>query len=312
MSNEELRIGHLSTAYHTNYILMNDKKFLNVFENKVCWELFGTGPLMIEAFEKRLLDIGYLGLPPAIIGIDQGIPIKCVAGGHIEGTIMISNDKYKPYNKNKNNLNEILIQFIGKRIGVPSKGSIHDVILRYYLNKFDLHDKIKIKNYPHAEFIALDIEKGLLDAGVGTPSLAVFSSTIFKSKIIIPPNKLWAYNPSYGILISEKYLDEKPEMVIKFLEYHKKASYLLNEHPMDAAKLISNSFRMLSPDYIKSIIDISPKYCISLPHSLIKSTMKFVKLLYNMNYIKKEHEIEDIFNFNYVKKVHPEKEHYVR
>ncbi len=59
------------------------------------WILFGTGPAMIEAFKNKKLDIGYMGLPPAIIGIDKGVPIKCVAGGHVEGTIMIAKKNTK-------------------------------------------------------------------------------------------------------------------------------------------------------------------------------------------------------------------------
>ena len=43
--------------------------------------------------ENNELDIGYIGLPPAIIGIEQGVPIKCVAGGHVEGTILCAKKK---------------------------------------------------------------------------------------------------------------------------------------------------------------------------------------------------------------------------
>ncbi len=306
---QKIRIGHLSTAYHTNFILMNDKEFHEEFGKMVKWTLYGTGPSMVKAFEKGELDIGYMGLPPAIIGIDNGIPIKCIAGGHVEGTLMIADDRNKSLGKNSK-IKEILNQFKGKKIGVPSKGSIHDVILRYYLQKFGFQDEIDIKNYQQAEFIALDMKKGLLEAGVGTPSLAVFSSTILNTHIIIPPDKLWPYNPSYGIFFHEKFIEHVPEMLLRFLEYHKRASSLLRENPIEAIKVISESLKVLTPNYIKSIIEISPKYCVALPDSMVNSTMKFVKSLHHLNYIKRELEIEEIFNFDFIRIIHPEKEHY--
>ncbi|MFX1275261.1 MAG: ABC transporter substrate-binding protein [Promethearchaeota archaeon] len=310
MKKQELRIGHLSTAYHTNFILMCNKEFQAEFNNLVKWILFGTGPSMIKAFNDGKLDIGYMGLPPAIIGIDNGIPIKCVAGGHVEGTLMIAKDSYNSLNNNDVNLKNVLKNFKGKRIGVPSKGSIHDVIINYYLIKYNLLNKVEVKNYPQAEFIALDMKKGLLDGGVGTPSLAIFSSTIQKTRIIIPPDRLWPYNPSYGIFFHEDIIKESPEIVLKFLKYHKTASILLQNNPLNAAKLISSSFKVLTQDYIKSVLEISPKYCIALSESMINSTMKFVQTLYELNYIKKKLEIEDIFNFKFIRIIHPEKEHY--
>ena len=88
MSLKSLRIGHLSTSYHTNWWI--DRESLeNELGIPTTWTLFGTGPLMIEAFKEEKLEIGYIGLPPATIGIDQGVPIICVAGGHVEGTIMV-------------------------------------------------------------------------------------------------------------------------------------------------------------------------------------------------------------------------------
>ena len=91
----QINIGHLSTIYHTNFIIMQNNGFKNDFQKEPNWILFGTGPAMVQAFKKGKLDIGYMGFPPAIIGIDKGVPIKCVAGGHIEGTIMIGKKEYK-------------------------------------------------------------------------------------------------------------------------------------------------------------------------------------------------------------------------
>ena len=306
----KLNIGHLSTAYHTNFILMENDDLKTDLNIDINWILFGTGPAMVQAFKNEELDIGYMGLPPAIIGIDNGVSIKCVAGGHVEGTIMIAKKKYRNNNQLDNNMYKVLEQFKGKSIGVPSKGSIHDVIINYYLKKHNLLDKVKVKNYAQAEFIALDMKKGIIEGGVGTPALAVFASTILDSHLIIEPNHLWPNNPSYGIFALSNFIKNHPKLIIKFLNHHKKASYLLRNSQSLAAEKISKSFEIIDKNYAESVLKISPKYCISLSEEYVNTTMDFVKILYELGYIKKKISINDIFITNFVQKVHPEKDHY--
>ncbi len=305
-----MNIGHLSTAYHTNFVIMGDDDLEKDVGKKINWILFGAGPAMVEAFRKGDLDIGYMGLPPAIIGIDNGVPIKCVAGGHVEGTIAIGKKGHKSIIDLNNDMYEVLAQFKGCIIGTPSVGSIHDAILNYYLEKTNLKKEIEVKNYKQAEFIALDMKRGILEGGVGTPALAVFAKTLLDSHLIIPPEFLLPNNPSYGIFFHENLIENHPELVIKFLSHHKKASNLLRNSRNKAAEKIASTFSILNKDYAKSILDISPKYCIALSEGYIDSTMGFVNTLYKLGYIKKQISIEDIFNFNIIKEVHPEKDHY--
>jgi len=289
---------------------MGEKDLKEDFNKEIRWKLFGTGPAMIEAFQNKKLDIGYMGLPPAIIGIDNGVPIKCVAGGHVEGTIMIANKDYKTMSNLNNNISEVFAQFKGHAIGVPSKGSIHDVILNFYLKKYGFINDIEVKHYKQAEFIAIDMKKGILEGGVGTPALAVFSSTIFDSHLIIPPEFLWNDNPSYGIFFHENIIEKEPEIVLKFLNHNKKASLMLRESPSNAATIISNTFEILTERYVSDVLKISPKYCIALSDGYIKSTMEFVSTLKDLGYIKKILRIKDIFNLTFIQEVHPEPEHY--
>ena len=289
---------------------MGNKDLNNDFNLELRWELFGTGPAMVKAFQNKKLDIGYMGLPPAIIGIDKGAPIKCVAGGHVEGTIMVASKKYKTMAYLNNNLSETFSQFKGQAIGVPSKGSIHDVILNFYLKKYELLDDVEVKHYKQAEFIATDMQKGILEGGVGTPALAVFTSTIFDSHLIVPPEFLWKDNPSYGIFFHEDIIDKEPEIVLKFLNHNKNASLMLRESPTRAAEIISTTFEILTENYVSAVLEISPKYCIALSEGYVKSTMEFVRTLKDLGYIKKDLRSADIFNSSFIQEVHPESEHY--
>ena len=145
-----LRIGHLSTAYHTAFILMGGKWVQDKMNKAVQWTLFPTGPAMLHAFKQNELDIGYIGLPPAMIGMDQGLSIQCVAGGHIEGTILTAILGYKTINE-LGSVKATLEQFKGSIIGTPSQGSIHDVIIRHLIEEVGLQSEITIKNFVWAD-----------------------------------------------------------------------------------------------------------------------------------------------------------------
>jgi NitT/TauT family transport system substrate-binding protein len=59
---EEIRIGYLSTLYHTSLILKGSD-LAGELGVGISWRLFPTGPDMIDAFGRGELDLGYIGLP---------------------------------------------------------------------------------------------------------------------------------------------------------------------------------------------------------------------------------------------------------
>jgi len=289
---------------------MEDSQFRKSMKSKIEWILFGTGPEMVDSFREGNLEIGYMGIPPAVVGIDNGVPIKCVAGGHIEGTVMISNKHYKAIENLGEDQHAVLNQFTGENVGVTSKGSIHEVILSQYLKQYHLENVINVYHYSQAEFIALDMKNGKLVAGVGTPALAVFTSTLADSHIIIPPNKFYPYNPSYGIFFREDIIENFPEKIENFLMYHKKASNLLRDQPKVAAKIISKNLAFVDEKYVKDVLEISPKYCIALSDKFKKTSMEFTQKLYDLGYISEKKKVGDIFISEFIQKVHPEPDHY--
>ncbi len=109
----KIRIGHLSTFYHTAILLMTQGRADARLGAEVEWRLMGTGPAIMKAFERRELDLAYIGLPPAIIGISQGINVLCVAGGHVEGTVMAGKSQWSGFPAAKD-IRAVLEQFRGR------------------------------------------------------------------------------------------------------------------------------------------------------------------------------------------------------
>jgi NitT/TauT family transport system substrate-binding protein len=305
----KLRIGYLSTFYHTSVLMMAKNVVTTAIGIEVEWNLFGTGPAVVNAFERGEIDLAYIGLPPAIIGINRGVTIKCIAGGHVEGTVLCGGSQSQGFPE-IDDLGEILKQFAGHTIGVPGKGSIHDIIITVFLDKFNLRNGINIKHFQWADLVLEAIHKGEISAAVGTPALAVAVKNYLNGKILYPPSRLWPNNPSYGILAENNFLVNANEIVKTFLILHEDAESTLRNRPLEASRVISDYVGVVDEDFVLDALMISPKYCACLTDTYIASTMEFVTTLKGLGYINRDITNDEIFDTSLIRKIHPEKDHY--
>ncbi len=305
----KIRIGHLSTFYHTAILLMAKGDADEQLGAEIEWKLLGTGPAIMKAFSEGALDLAYIGLPPAIIGIDQGLKVVCVAGGHEEGTVMAGKSNWTGYPETAD-LGTILKQFRGRRIGVPGKGSIHDVILKDCIEQYGLEREIEIKNYAWADMVTEAVVNDEVSAAFGTPALAVAIKRFAGGRILYPPSRLWPENPSCGIVADSGYLSREPDLVEKFIRLHEDATEFIRTRPDEAAGLISAFVGIVDERFVLDTLMISPRYCAKLTAGYISSTLRFVKTLKRLGYLRREISRDEIFNTALIDAVHPSKDHY--
>lgn len=305
----KLRIGHLSTFYHTAIILMAQNELKKRAGNDAEWRLFGTGPAIVDAFKKSEIDLAYIGLPPAIIGISQGVDIKCIAGGHIEGSVLCSKAQYKGFPEIED-LGDILKQFCGLKIGVPGKGSIHDVIITECLERFNLNKEVEVINFPWADEVTEAIIRDEVASAVGTPALAVAIQRYADGKILYPPSKLWPNNPSYGILVSRDFLSGEKNVIRAFLGLHEDATSFIRIRPHEAARVISDFVGIVDESFVMDTLRVSPKYCAGITCGYIQAAMEFVKILKKHGYISRDIAKDEIFDTSLIDEIHPLRDHY--
>jgi NitT/TauT family transport system substrate-binding protein len=302
----QLRIGHLSTLYHTAFLLRGTP-LLSDQGISASWALFPSGPDIISAMQRGELDLAYIGLPPVIIGIDRGLPLACIAGGHAEGTVMIAGPGRQSLSE-AGSMKGFLRQFSGTAIGTPPKGSIHDVIVSELLREHDIRD-VSVKNYPWADFLPDALRNGEIAAAAGTPALAVTAMKYDNARLVVPPGRLWPFNPSYGIVIMRTMLG-RGELLRGFLLAHEAACEMIRHNPRKAAEIVAETTRMADSAFIEETYRVSPKYCAALPDAYVASTMKFVETLRSLGYISRNVEEAGIFDRSVINRVHPLPHHY--
>lgn len=302
----KLRIGYLSTVYHTSFILQGTDT-LQALGIQAEWTLYPSGPDIVNAMREGNLDLGYIGLPPVIIGIDRGVDLRCVAGGHIEGTVVIAGEEWKALGE-CSGIPDFLSQFEGTAIGCPPKGSIHDVIVNDLLRRHGM-DGIRVINYPWADFIPDALLSGEISAAAGTPALAVTARRYADARIVVPADAIWPYNPSYGIVTAGETIGNAA-LLSRFLRAHEEACEFIRHDPYGAARIVSEVTEMVDPGFVMETYRISPKYCASLTGEYIASTMTFVEALAAAGYISGPIPEKRIFDTTLIDEVHRSPAHY--
>lgn len=305
----KLRIGHLSTFYHTSALLISDKGIDKRLGIEVEWRLFGTGPAIVEALGRGEADIAYVGLPPAIIGIDRGLDIRCIAGGHVEGTVFTAKGRWKGYPE-MSDIEDVLGQFRGFKIGVPGKGSIHDVILNEYIDRYKLHNDIETVNFKWADLLLEAIVRDDVAAAFGTPALGAAIKYYAGGRVLYPPSMIWPDNPSYGIVADMGFLNRNRGLVEAFLVLHEETTAFIRTQAKEAAKKIADNVGFIDEAFVMDTLMMSPKYCSQITDGYISSTMGLMKVLKKLGYISREISRDEVFDLSLIQEIHPRGDHY--
>jgi len=302
----KLHIGHLSTFYHTAFILMGTSWLADAGVDAE-WKLFPSGPDITKAMAAGEVDLAYIGLPPAMAAIARGLPARCIAGGHVEGTVLVARGKYRGIDE-LGDEKAVLEQFAGEVVGCPPAGSIHDIIIRDLLQRYPGLN-LAVHNFAWADFALAALTDGEIEAAIGTPALAVGARRFAGGKIVIPPHRLWPDNPSYGIVATKNAMEDA-ESIRSFLRAHERASAMIRDRPQEAARIVAQVTGIVDEPYVLDCYRVSPKYCAALSPAFVASTMRFVPVLHALGYMPKPLTEGEIFDRRFIAAVHPEPPHY--
>jgi NitT/TauT family transport system substrate-binding protein len=289
----KIRIGHLSTFYHTAILLMANGDTDSRVGAEIEWKLMGTGPAIMKAFGRGELDMAYIGLPPAIIGIDQGIKVTCVAGGHVEGTVLAGKAQWTGFPETED-LGIILRQFRGAESACPERVPSTTLSLHDCIQRIGLEQEVEI-NYPWADLVT--------EAVVKTTYLLPWAHPPWLSRSSVSPAVGCSiHRQGSGPITQATGLSWTPDIKTgnndgrEVSRTHEEATEFIRRRPADAARLIADYVGIVDEHFVLDTLMLSPKYCAQLTEGYLKSTMKFVTVLKKLGYIGSEIAQEKIFS----------------
>ena len=284
-SNEKiLRLGFMPNVTHATALVGIEKNFFQYeLGNNTRFKPihFVVGNSIIDAFITNQIDAAYVGPGPFINALYRKIPVKLLSGAANGGTLIIGTQEI-----NNNS-----------RIAVPQYGNTQDLILRSYLEKNNLSNKVKIIAIPPQDtgtaFFTMSIDAACLPEPWGT---ILTERNICK---LLVDEKSILNNGNYPVtilVVNERFALNNPELIKKLLAAHNKSNEFIAKHPEEAIETTTNAISRISKKEInQDIIAKAFKRC-TFNNTLDLTVLKEFKTLgiiagyYRKGFLDKERE----------------------
>ena len=226
--NLKIRIGFLQSDLHhlPAFVAVEKKYFQDAGLNVEVAGVFRAGPELMSAFAANELDIGYVGLAPAITAVANGTAaVRYIAQVNREGSaIVVAKDA--PYNK--------VADLQGKVVTIPGHATMQDFLLRKAFKNEDISfNKIKLLVLKPPEMIPA-LDKGDIDAFIAWepyPAKAVTGNT---GRVLMSSHAIWPDHPCCVAVSSDAFIKTHQEVINKFQDVHKRACDFIGSNQEEA------------------------------------------------------------------------------
>ena len=253
-NNEKIvRLSFMPNVTHATALVGIEK---NIFQEELGSDIkfipmhFVVGNSIIDAFITGQIDVAYVGPGPYLNAIYRKVPIKLLANACNGGTVLVGAHCNAPLQP-------------GMRIAVPQYGNTQDLILRAYLDKNKLLEKMKIIAIPPQDtgtaFFTMSIDAACLPEPWGT----ILIEKNICNLIVDEKNILNNGGYSVTLLVTNKeFAKNNPELINKILLAHKEANDYITKSQNGAIELVTKAISNISKKQIdQNIIAKSIKRC---------------------------------------------------
>ncbi|MDO5860578.1 ABC transporter substrate-binding protein [Methanobrevibacter sp.] len=225
---ETVTIGYLPTDHDAALFVANATGMFKKAGLEVELHEYNNGGDLMSAMASGDLDVGYVGITPAIYSISKEVPIKIVAGAQNEGSGLLSHDSSV----------KSITDLKGKTVATPGEASVQSVLLKYDLKKNGLNTSdiespaMKVSSMNDA-LRSEGIDAMLTYEPYVTISKEINNQTLVKSSEDILPD-----HPCCVVVMNEKFLSKHPDKARKILDIHKKATDMIKANPEEMVQYL--------------------------------------------------------------------------
>lgn len=228
---ELIRIGYLQNDLHQLSLwIAKEKQWFDHNNVTIETRVYKNGAYLMDGFAANEIDIGYLGIAPAIIkSTNAKIPIKILAQVNNEGSAIISS-------KNITSLEQLK----GKTIAVPGFATMQYFLTLKVLDSVGLkeEDVFFISTGSPAQ-MELQLSTGHIDAMVAWEPYV--QSTIEKgNNVLYYSEDIINHHPCCVLAARNDFLNKNVNMSQIVLDIHKNATQFINDYPEQSAELFAN------------------------------------------------------------------------
>ena len=253
---ETVNIGYLPTDHEAALFVANATKMYEEAGIDVKLYEYNNGGDMMSAMASGDLDVGYVGVTPAIYSMSKGVPIKIVAGVQNEGSGLLSHSSSI----------KSITDLKGKTVATPGEASIQSVLLKYALKKNGLN--ISDVESPSMKVSSMNdaLRTASIDAMLTYEPYVTISKKINNQTLVENSSDILPDHPCCVVVMSEKFTSKNLDKAKKILDIHNKATEKVRENPEGAVQYLpphivpDSEVEKESLTHIKWVSDLNDTY----------------------------------------------------
>ena len=239
------------------------------------------------------LDVAYVGAPPVIIALSQGLDAKIVGSVDINGSSLVLRPEYKYTGPQ---------DLKGLKIAAFPPGSIQDTLIRKWLkeNGLDPTRDVTIVGMTTGDAVSAISAKKIDAAFLPNPAPTRIEEE-GNGRVIVQSGQMEPSHITNVLLVSGKLIRNHPDIVEQIVKTHTNATKYAKENIDESAYIFSNKTLSDLTTVKKSLKEWDGAW-VSDPVPIETSTIDFSNVLYGLNYTQKPLTKEDLFDTSFYEK----------
>lgn len=200
---------------------------------------YGSWPELLDALNTGRVDGASVLIELAMKSKQEGIGLKAVALGHRDGNVVIVS----------NDINTAA-DLKGKTFAIPHRQSSHNILLNETLATAGLTvDDVNITELAPTEMPSA-LASGQIDGYCVAEPFGAMGVSLGAGKVLYSSEELWPDSLCCGLVLTDKFIEERPEQAKEFVQSYKAAGNNLDK---EKAKEVAKKYLSQTDD----VLDIS-------------------------------------------------------
>uniref|UniRef100_I5ARZ7 ABC-type nitrate/sulfonate/bicarbonate transport system, periplasmic component n=1 Tax=Eubacterium cellulosolvens (strain ATCC 43171 / JCM 9499 / 6) TaxID=633697 RepID=I5ARZ7_EUBC6 len=238
---ETVKIAYLPIT-HSLAVLEEAKQLEDSSDVKVELVKYGSWPELLDALNAGKVDGASVLIELAMKSKAEGVGLKAVALGHRDGNVIVVSNDIADAKALK-----------GKTIAIPHRQSSHFILVNDMLKENGLTiDDVNIVELAPTEMPSA-LAAGTIDGYCVAEPFGAMGVSIGAGKVLYESEELWDDSVCCGLVLTDSFIDKKPETAKTFVDAYKKAGSDLSK---DEAKSIAKEYLNQKDE----VLDLSLKW----------------------------------------------------
>ena len=307
---DPLRIGYIPILVNEQHFVISEQGWYDELAefgvSSVEQTRFSSGPPMVQAFAAGELDVGFVGINPALVMASRGVPIKVVSGNVVEGLAVIVSDEFADIYEETPGAEALAAyeeqQGRKLRFATLPQGSTPDTVLKLWLTQLGLtEDAVDIVPLG-VEQVQTALATGEVDGSlIMEPVITLAQEQAWGYRPIVQGGEILANQPGAVFVVTDALIEDSPEVVEKLVELHLRATFFANENKDAAAEAASAVIgeEILSFEIARIAVDSPALRLTANPYNILESTQAYNEFQVELGVFDEPVAQDDLFDLSF-------------